>query len=71
MVVGRLAEDAAGTNISGPSDFKWPLMWSTSMSAERPTRIEAMPYSRAAATAPSTLTAGAWSPPMASTAMRI
>ncbi len=30
-----------------------------------------MPNSRTAATAPSTLTPGAWSPPIASTAMRI
>ncbi len=29
-----------------------------------------MPNSRAAATAPSTLTCGAWSPPIASTAIR-
>ena len=36
----------------------------------RPTRRVEIPNSRAAATAPSTLTAGAWSPPIASTAIR-
>ena len=36
-----------------------------------PTRSDAIPNSRAAAIAPSTLTCGAWSPPIASTAMRM
>ena len=36
---------------------------------ERPVRMTSMPKASAAATAPSTTTAGAWSPPIASTAI--
>src|SRR2546429_2952633 len=41
---------------------------SRSMAARSPTRMTEAPNSRTAATAPSTTTAGPWSPPMASTA---
>src|SRR5437879_5794576 len=51
-----------------------PRLWaprrvtSRSTAARSPTRITDAPNSRTAATAPSTTTAGPWSPPMASTA---
>src|ERR1019366_602523 len=48
----------------------YAVLWSPdSISRRRPTRSVSRPKSTAAATAPSTLTRGAWSPPMASTAI--
>ena len=46
------------------------LRRSVASSAALPTSRRRIPNSRAAATAPSTLTSGAWSPPIASTAIR-
>ena len=60
--------DASTISMSGP---EYPASrTSTSSSAARPTSRQVMPNSRTAAIAPSTLTRGASSPPIASTAIR-